>query len=202
MVSHMALESHQMGIVEQLQMVYPWDQTSVQMVPQYHLQLLLPPTEWSWVQEYLPTAIVVQLQMARLWDQMSAPMDLLWHLHQQWQPQPALLQLLQMVSHMALESHQMGIVEQLQMVYPWDQTSVQMVPQYHLQLLLPPTEWSWVQEYLPTAIVVQLQMARLWDQMSAPMDLLWHLHQQWQSQPVQLQLPPTKWSWVQEYLPT
>merc|ERR1712107_336907 len=126
---------------------------------QYHLQLLLPPTEWSWVQEYLPTAIVVQLQMARLWDQMSAPMDLLWHLHQQWQPQPALLQLLQMVSHLALESHQMGIVEQLQMVYPWDQTSVQMVPQYHLQLLLPPTEWSWVQEYLPTAIVVQLQMA-------------------------------------------
>merc|ERR1719204_1880124 len=153
MVSHLAQESHQMGIVEQLQMVYPWDQTSVQMVPQYHLQLLLPPTEWSWVQEYLPTAIVVQLQMARLWDQMSAPMDLLWHLHQQWQPQPALLQLLQ------------------------------MVPQYHLQLLLPPTEWSWVQEYLPTGIVVQLQMARPWDQTSVQMVPQYHL---------QLLLPPTE----------
>merc|ERR1719451_211851 len=98
-----------------------------------------------------------------------------------------------MVSHMALESHQMGIVEQLQMVYPWDQTSVQMAPQCHLQLLLPPTEWSWVQEYLPTAIVVQLQMARLWDQMSAQTVPQYHL---------QLLLPPTEWSWVQEYLPT
>merc|ERR1711962_1524984 len=131
--------------------------------------------------------------MARLWDQMSAPMDLLWHLHQQWQPQPALLQLLQMVSHLALESHQMGIVEQLQMVYPWDQTSVQMVPQYHLQLLLPLTEWSWVQEYLPTAIVEQLQMVCPWDQTSVQMVPQYHL---------QLLLPPTEWSWVQEYLPT
>merc|ERR1719450_1243265 len=186
MGSLLALESLQMGTVVQHQMASRLDLTSVQMVLQYHLLLLLLPMGSSWVQEYLPMVTVEPRQMAYLLDQMSIPMDLLWHLHLQWQPPPAQLLWLQMGSLLALESLQMGTVAQHQMASRLDLTSVQMVLQYHLLLLLLPMGSSWVQEYLPMVTVEQRQMVYLLDQTSVPMDLLWHLHLQWQPQPAQL----------------
>merc|ERR1719391_345901 len=91
----------------------------------WHLQLQWqpPPAQLLWlqmgsllVQEYLPMVTAEQRQMVYLLDQMSVPMDLLWHLQLQWQPPPAQLLWLQMGSLLALESLQMGTVEQHQMV--------------------------------------------------------------------------------------
>merc|ERR1712130_432050 len=161
-----------MGTVAQHQMASHWDLMSVQMVLQYHLQLLSLPTGSSLVQEYLPMVTVGLRQMVYLLDQMSVPMDLLYHLHLQWQPPPVQLLWLQMVSLWALVSLQMGTVAQHQMASRLDLMSVQMVLQYHLQLLSLPTGSSWVQEYLPMVTVEQLQMVYLLDQMSVPMDLL------------------------------
>merc|ERR1719447_288982 len=123
-------------------MVYLLDQTSVPMDLLWHLQLqwqpppaqlLLLPMGSSWVQEYLPMVTVEQRQMVYLLDQMSVPMDLLWHLQLQWQPPPAQLLWLQMGSLLALESLQMGTVEQHQMVSRLDLMSVPMDLLWHLQ---------------------------------------------------------------------
>merc|ERR1712130_767189 len=115
---------------------------------------------------------VAQHQMASRLDLMSVPMDLLYHLHLQWQPPPVQLLWLLMVSLWALVSLQMGTVAQHQMASHWDLMSVQMVLQYHLQLLSLPTGSSLVQEYLQMVTVGQRQMVYLLDQMSVPMDLL------------------------------
>ena len=85
-----------MGTVGQHLMASRLDLTSVQMVLQYHLLLLLLPMGSSWDQECLPMVTVEQRQMVCLLDQMSVPMDLLWHLQLRWQPQPARLPWLQM----------------------------------------------------------------------------------------------------------
>ena len=112
---------------------------------------------------------VEQRQMVYLLDQMSVPMDLLWHLHLQWQPLPVQLQWLQMGSHLALVSHQMGTLALHQMVFLLDLTSLQMVLQSHLQLQSLLMGWSWVQGYLLMEIQAQLLMERLLDQESLQM---------------------------------
>merc|ERR1712130_604891 len=190
-----------MGTVAQHQMASHWDLMSVQMVLQYHLQLLSLPTGSSLVQEYLPMVTVGLRQMVYLLDQMSVPMDLLYHLHLQWQPPPVQLLWLQMVSLWALVSLQMGTVAQHQMASRLDQMSVPMELQYHLHLQWQPPQvqllWLlmvslWALVSLRMGTVAQHQMASHWDLMSVQMVLQYHLP---------LLSLPTGSSLGQEYLP-